>query len=90
MDMGLTANEQRDLEQRLQRKQMKEFMTVYANLVDHCFVSCIDDFTSKALSGRENGCVSRCVLKSMAGGQRLSERFAEQNMAAMQQNQQQK
>jgi import inner membrane translocase subunit TIM9 len=55
--------------------------------VDNCFNSCVDDFTSKALSGRENGCISRCVLKSMAGQQRLSERFAEHNMAAMQGNQ---
>lgn len=52
---------------------------LFGNLVDHCFSSCVNDFTSKAVSERENGCVSRCVQKYMAGAQRLSERFQEHN-----------
>ncbi|KAI5919961.1 mitochondrial intermembrane space translocase subunit [Camillea tinctor] len=76
---GLTAAETRDLEQRLQKHQMKQFLGLFSNLVDHCFMSCVDDFTSKALSGRETGCVSRCVQKHMALSQRLSERFQEHN-----------
>ncbi|KAI0123886.1 hypothetical protein BJ170DRAFT_640869 [Xylariales sp. AK1849] len=52
---------------------------LFGNLVDHCFVSCIDDFTSKSLSTRETGCITRCVQKQMAQSQRLSERFAEHN-----------
>lgn len=54
---------------------------LFSGLVDNCFVSCVDDFTSKALSGRENGCLSRCVLKSMTTQTRLGERFAELNQA---------
>lgn len=53
---------------------------LYSNLVDHCFTSCVNDFTSKAISERENGCVLRCVQKFMASGQRLSERFQEHNV----------
>ncbi|KAJ4385941.1 protein transporter tim9, partial [Neurospora sp. IMI 360204] len=54
---------------------------VFGNLVDNCFTACVDDFTSKALSGRESGCISRCVLKSMSTQTRLGERFGELNAA---------
>lgn len=110
---GLSQAEQRELEQRMQKRQVKEFVGVsslppstlflqsspsssyttiadtappppppqqlFGNLVDHCFSSCVNDFTSKAVSERESGCVSRCVQKYMAGAQRLSERFQEHN-----------
>lgn len=52
---------------------------LFGNLVDHCFMSCIDDFSSKAVSTRETGCVTRCVQKNMAMAQRLGERFQEHN-----------
>ncbi|KAK6834851.1 mitochondrial import inner membrane translocase subunit TIM9 [Apiospora arundinis] len=79
--LGLNATESRELEQRLQKRQMKEFIGLFSNLVDHCFMSCVDDFTSKSLSTRETGCITRCVQKQMALSQRLSERFAEHNAA---------
>jgi import inner membrane translocase subunit TIM9 len=47
----------------------------------------VDDFTSKALSGRETGCISRCVTKSMTTQTRLGERFAELNAAMSAQQQ---
>ncbi|RYO78089.1 hypothetical protein DL762_008880 [Monosporascus cannonballus] len=84
---GLTTAESRELEQRMQKRQIKEFLGLFSNLVDHCFVSCIDDFTSKSLSGRETGCVTRCVQKHMAMSQRLSERFQEHNAQLQQQQQ---
>ncbi|KAL1894937.1 protein transporter tim9 [Sporothrix stenoceras] len=84
---GLTASETRELEQRMQKRQVKEFIGVFSNLVDHCFASCIDDFTSKSVSTRESGCVTRCVQKYLATQQRLSERFQE-NTAEMNQQQQ--
>lgn len=58
-------------------------LQLFGNMVDHCFASCVDDFTTKALSTREQGCVTRCVQKSMATSMRLSERFQEQNAAQM-------
>jgi import inner membrane translocase subunit TIM9 len=61
---------------------------MFSNMVDSCFVPCVDDFSSKALSGRETGCITRCVQKSMAATQRLSERFQENNAAMMNQQQQ--
>ncbi|KAL8371328.1 hypothetical protein RB595_001247 [Gaeumannomyces hyphopodioides] len=131
---GLTASEMKELETRMQKRQVKEFvgvslantshplstiqkrregkkkekkkekekpkerrestkpgtltppappMQLFSNLVDHCFMSCIDDFTSKSLSSRETGCVARCVQKDMAAAQRLGERFQEHNAAQM-------
>ncbi|CAM1502967.1 Fc.00g077430.m01.CDS01 [Cosmosporella sp. VM-42] len=84
MDM-LTANEQRMLEQRMQKRQVKEFMGAFGGLVEHCFMSCVDDFTSKAISTRESGCINRCVLKWMATQQRVSDRFQEHNAQLSQQ-----
>ncbi|KAI2612063.1 mitochondrial intermembrane space translocase subunit [Hypoxylon fragiforme] len=84
---GLTTAETRQLEQRMQKQQMKVFFGLFSNLVDHCFMSCIDDFTSKSLNSRESGCVTRCVQKHMAMSQRLSERFQEHNAAMTQQQQ---
>lgn len=59
---------------------------MFNNMVDGCFAPCVDDFTSKALSGRETGCLTRCVAKNFAATGRLSERFGELS-AAMQQTQ---
>ncbi|KAH8171974.1 tim10/DDP family zinc finger domain-containing protein [Sarocladium implicatum] len=84
----LTQAEQRTLEQRMQKRQVKEFMSAYGGLVEHCFDSCINDFTSKALSTGENGCVSRCVQKWMLTQQRVSDRFQEHNAQLSQQQQQ--
>ena len=33
--------------------QMQDFMRMYSSLVERCFTSCCNDFTSKALSGKE-------------------------------------
>ena len=61
---------------------------MFSGLVDGCFTPCVDDFSSKALSGRESGCLTRCVQKSMAATTRLSERFQENNAAMSAQQQQ--
>jgi hypothetical protein len=34
-------------------KQMQDFMKLYSGLVERCFTSCCNDFTSKALSSKE-------------------------------------
>ncbi|QIW96442.1 hypothetical protein AMS68_001960 [Peltaster fructicola] len=78
MDM-LTPAEQRELQGRMERKQMKEFMSMYSNLVQRCFNDCVSDFTSKSLASREEGCVMRCVDKWLKASERLGERFQEKN-----------
>ncbi|GKZ18382.1 protein transporter tim9 [Aspergillus brasiliensis] len=85
---SLNASEQRELASRMERRQMKEFMTMYSKLVQRCFDDCVNDFTTKSLTNREEGCVLRCVDKFMKGSARLNERFQEQNQAMMMQGQQ--
>ncbi|APA09532.1 hypothetical protein SS1G_12349 [Sclerotinia sclerotiorum 1980 UF-70] len=82
---GLTPAEQREFQSRMERKQMKEFMGMFSNLVTHCFDACVDDFTTKSLIARESGCVSRCVQKFMAGSERIGQRFQEQQAQMMSQ-----
>lgn len=33
--------------------QMQDFLRLYANIVENCFKTCCNDFTSKALSSKE-------------------------------------
>ncbi|KAK3673384.1 protein transporter tim9 [Recurvomyces mirabilis] len=84
MDM-LNAAEQRELQGRMERKQMKDFMNMYSNLVQRCFNDCVNDFTSKSLLTKEEGCVMRCVDKFLKSSERLGERFQEQNAQMAQQ-----
>lgn len=57
----------------------------YSNLVQRCFEDCSSDFTTKSLSAREEGCIMRCVDKSMKATERLGMRFQEKNAEMMQQ-----
>ncbi|KAL9011487.1 MAG: hypothetical protein Q9173_003668 [Seirophora scorigena] len=101
---ALNKNEQAELQSRMERKQIKEFMTVraqditshtanaltlgsaqmYSRLVQNCFDSCVNDFTSKTLHTREENCVMRCVDKHQKATERVGLRFQEQNAALMQ------
>lgn len=37
----------------ISQRQMQDFLRMYSNLVERCFTSCCNDFTSKALSTKE-------------------------------------
>lgn len=58
---------------------------MYSRLVQRCFDACVNDFTSKSLQSKEEGCVMRCVDKNLKASERLGQRFQEQNAAMMQQ-----
>lgn len=47
---------------------------MYSKLVDKCFNDCVDDFTSKSVSSREEGCIMRCWDKNMKGQERIQQR----------------
>ncbi|KAJ5179104.1 hypothetical protein N7492_002314, partial [Penicillium capsulatum] len=81
---ALNQSEQREFASRMERKQMKEFMTMYSKMVQRCFDDCVNDFTTKSLVNREEQCILRCVDKNLKGSARLNERFQEQNAAMMQ------
>ncbi|CZT02432.1 related to translocase of inner membrane [Rhynchosporium graminicola] len=83
--LDICQHGRREFQSRMERKQMKEFMGMFSNLVTHCFDSCIDDFTTKSLIQRETGCVTRCVQKFMAGSERIGQRFQEQQAQMMSQ-----
>ncbi|KAK6514227.1 protein transporter tim9 [Arthrobotrys conoides] len=80
---GLTPSEQREFQSVVERRQMREFMTMYSNLVQRCFDDCVTDFTSKTMNNKEEGCISKCVEKWLKGSERMGQRFAEQNAAMM-------
>ncbi len=50
-------------------------------MVQKCFDDCVNDFTTKSLHSREEGCVVRCVDKNLKVADRVSQRFQEQNAA---------
>lgn len=56
-------------------------------MVQRCFDDCVNDFTTKSLTNREEQCLMRCVDKNLKSSQRLNERFQEQNAAMMQSGQ---
>lgn len=62
-------------------------LKMYGKLVQRCFDDCVNDFTTKSLISREEGCVMRCVDKFLKGSERLGQRFQEQNAAMMQSGQ---
>ncbi len=57
MNFGMMGKspEERAFEQLLEAKQMKDFLKMYAGLVDRCFTDCCNDFTSQKLSSKEVG-----------------------------------
>ncbi|GAA5912457.1 hypothetical protein JCM5296_004401 [Sporobolomyces johnsonii] len=71
----------------MQQKQMKDFMQLYQNLVERCFTSCCNDFTSKALSSKEEYCVNTCADKFLKHSERFGEANAEMMARAQQQRQ---
>ncbi|GAA5957860.1 hypothetical protein JCM5350_000538 [Sporobolomyces pararoseus] len=67
----------------MQQKQMKDFMALYQNLVERCFNNCCNDFTSKALSSKEEFCVNTCADKFLKHSERVGLRFSEANAEMM-------
>ncbi|KAL0637971.1 protein transporter tim9 [Maublancomyces gigas] len=81
---SLSSSEQREFQNVIERRQMKDFMQMYSKLVQRCFDDCINDFTSKAVSTKEDTCISRCVDKFIKASERTGQRFAEHNQAMAQ------
>ncbi|KAI0785240.1 chaperone [Abortiporus biennis] len=80
---SLNPAEQAHMTKIIEKKQMQDFMRMYSNIVERCFTSCCNDFTSKTLSSKEEGCVSNCTDKWLKHSERVGARFAEQNAEAM-------
>ncbi|KZV67088.1 hypothetical protein PENSPDRAFT_584459 [Peniophora sp. CONT] len=78
---GLNAAEQQHMLAIIEKKQasITELMKTYSGLVERCFSSCCNDFTSKALSSKEESCMQSCAAKFMKYSERAGARFAEEN-----------
>lgn len=73
------AAEREHIVKLLEQKQMRDFMKFYSSLVDRCFNDCINDFTSKTLTTKEETCIQRCTDKFLKHNERVGQRFAEYN-----------
>ncbi|PLW07251.1 hypothetical protein PCASD_25674 [Puccinia coronata f. sp. avenae] len=60
------------------------FLKLYSSLVERCFTSCCQDFTSRALSSKEESCVNNCADKFLKHSERVGARFSEHNAEMMQ------
>lgn len=49
--------------------QMQDFLKLYSGLVERCFNSCVNDFTSKSLGTKEvsSSDILLCLTKSISG-----------------------
>jgi len=79
----MNSAEQAQMGKIIEKKQMQDFMRLYSNLVERCFTSCCNDFTSKALGSKEEQCVLNCADKFLKHSERVGARFAELNAEAM-------
>ncbi|KAK7469184.1 protein transporter tim9 [Stygiomarasmius scandens] len=80
---GFNSAEQAHMNKVIEKKQMQDFLRLYANIVERCFSTCCNDFTSKALSSKEDQCVMNCTEKFLKHSERVGSRFAELNAEAM-------
>ncbi|CEG81768.1 Putative Mitochondrial import inner membrane translocase subunit TIM9 [Rhizopus microsporus] len=69
--------EQIEINNLLEQKQMDDFVNMFTNLVDRCFRQCANDFTTKAVTGREAKCVEQCADKFLKHSQLVATRFSE-------------
>ncbi|CAG8459844.1 1987_t:CDS:2 [Scutellospora calospora] len=89
MDFGMYNDaERQQIQKIIEQKQMRDFLKFYTNLVDRCFNDCINDFTSKSLTSKEEKCISYCTDKFLKHNERVGQRFGELNQQLMQQQQQ--
>ncbi|EIM21151.1 hypothetical protein E3Q22_00428 [Wallemia mellicola] len=77
------GSERMALNQYIQKKEMKDFMKLYSNLVFNCFNDCSEDFTSRTLSTNERTCSENCVGKFLKHSERIGARFSEYNAEMM-------
>ncbi|KAH7104963.1 chaperone [Auriculariales sp. MPI-PUGE-AT-0066] len=75
--------EQAQLQRVFEKKQMTDFIKMYSGIVEKCFTSCCNDFTSKSLTSKEDACIANCADKLLKHAERVGSRFAEQNAEAM-------
>ncbi|CAO1617282.1 unnamed protein product [Sympodiomycopsis kandeliae] len=84
----LSPAEQQQMEMVVNQRQMRDFGKLFNSLTERCFNSCVEDFTSRALTSRESECTDKCITKFMKHSERVGARFQEENLKMMQKQQQ--
>lgn len=64
----------------LEKKQAKQFMSLYGSMVNHCFKDCVNEFTSETLGKNEKECVNKCTTKILRLTNRIGQQMAEKQM----------
>lgn len=70
-------------------KQIKELFSVYNRLAETCFNDCVFDFTTRAITDKENRCTDICFDKSLKMNARISQRFQEYQLIKVEKTQEQ-
>ncbi|XP_055610982.1 mitochondrial import inner membrane translocase subunit Tim9 [Uranotaenia lowii] len=65
-----------------QIKSFSDFLLSYNKLSEICFLDCVNEFTSRAISEGEDKCSLNCMEKFLKMNQRISQRFQEFQMLA--------
>ncbi|KAM0683576.1 protein transporter tim9 [Mitosporidium daphniae] len=79
---NLSAHEKKQMVTLIEEKQAKQFVTLFAYVVETCFADCVSDFTSKSLTDKEASCASICTEKILKLTNRIGQRMSEKQAAA--------
>jgi len=78
---GNFGQNNKEMEQLFENAQQKEFVRLYNSLVEKCFFSCVNDFSGKSLTSKEEMCMYRCTDKFMRHTTKVAQVFTEITMA---------
>lgn len=81
MDLSqLNENDKAYVNGLLEKKQAKQFMSLYGSIVNHCFEDCVKEFTSETMGKNEKECINKCTTKILRLTNRIGQQMAEKQM----------
>jgi len=81
---GLTTGDPL-MDKTMMELQMRDQMKLYNGVVERCFFTCVNEFSTKTLTAKEEICMYRCHDKFLKHTMRVGSIFAEQNAQLMDQ-----
>jgi import inner membrane translocase subunit TIM9 len=76
---NLTNAEKAEHNAYAQEKYRRDSLLMYNELLQSCFLKCVDRFQSKNLTDNEKECVTHCTNRTMKTTQRVGFRYTELN-----------
>mmetsp|Transcript_28458 Transcript_28458/g.43576 ORF Transcript_28458/g.43576 Transcript_28458/m.43576 type:complete len:98 (+) Transcript_28458:64-357(+) len=80
---NLPKHQQAQLEQHLVNYQVKDSLSMYMNLVERCFGTCVNNFRTKNLDQYETKCLENCSERYIQSANRAGLRFQEHQAVQM-------